>query len=530
MIPEPTIDMGYLLPASATKCRITGDTQFMFQFYKPCIHFYAPSEHTATYMSKDMLYQSLVVALHGCPLLFGRIKANGRDKSVWIEYDPGDCNLPTLEFQHLDTTTYEYFKQEGFSYSAARDKGLAMPIPNGTISAASEGLKQRRKQPMLMVKVSYLADGGVAIFNMSNHVAFDGNAVFSFLAHWAECNRRIGSGELQADAMCKLAIPRELQTYATSLVDTAADTDDNDSRGDSPMDHNSIWEEEGPAEISVSATKTPEEIKALINKRVPDGERIRSCVFSLPLAKLSALSQQVRNSGMVGPNERVSTNSVLTAFVCQCIARASTEAQTYAAGDWTVFQTMDMRRALGLPPGGLGSPVILAECQATYAEMAATPASNPLHFALVAKRIRQSINKYSRDYLQHGMRWMNRAYARLARDGVDAPWQRFWFTALNTNRRAVGLSCMDRIPVYGADFGAGRPAMARSINPRPNYVISFPGPPTSSAAGNNNGSSSSGGCDYSELHLYVSLESRAMEALMADKSWSALCALICSES
>ncbi|KAJ2654546.1 hypothetical protein IWW48_006037 [Coemansia sp. RSA 1200] len=527
MIPEPTIEMGDLLPASATKRRITGDTQFMFQFYKPCIHFYAPSEHTATYMSKDMLYQSLVVALHGCPLLFGRIKVNDQDKSVWIEYDPGDCNLPTLEFQQLDATTYEYFKQEGFSYSAARSKGLDMPIPDGTISAASDSLKQkRRKLPMLMVKVSYLADGGVAIFNMSNHVAFDGNAVFSFLTHWAECNRRIGSGELQADAMCKLAIPRELQTYATSLVDTTADTDD-DSKGDSSMDHNSIWEE-GPAEISVSATKTPEEIKALINRRVPDGERIRSCVFSLPLAKLSALCQQVRDSGMVGPDERVSTNSVLTAFVCQCIARASTESQTYAAGDWTVFQTMDMRRALGLPPGGLGSPVILAECQTTYAEMAGTPTSNPLHFAAIAKRIRQSINKYSRGYLQQGMRWMNRAYAQLALDGVDAPWQRFWFTALSTNRRAVGLSCMNRIPVYGADFGAGRPAMARSINPRPNYVISFPGPPASSAAGNSNDNNS--GCDYSELHLYVSLESRAMEALMADKSWSALCALICSES
>ncbi|KAJ1788082.1 hypothetical protein LPJ59_005599, partial [Coemansia sp. RSA 2399] len=84
MIPKPTIDMGDSLPGTPAKRRVTGDTQFMFQFYKPCIHFYAPNEKTALCMSEDALHQSLVAALRGCPLLLGRLKVHDADKSVWL--------------------------------------------------------------------------------------------------------------------------------------------------------------------------------------------------------------------------------------------------------------------------------------------------------------------------------------------------------------------------------------------------------------------------------------------------------------
>ncbi|KAJ1797381.1 hypothetical protein LPJ59_003181, partial [Coemansia sp. RSA 2399] len=223
----------------------------------------------------------------------------------------------------------------------------------------------------------------------------------------------------------------------------------------------------------------------------------------------------VKDSGVLAPGEWVSSNNVLAAFVGQCVARASTEAQTYAVGDWTVFQSMDMRRPLGLALQGLGSPLMLAQCQMSYAEIEGCQAE----FPFIAKRVRQSISKYTGDYLQQAMDWMHCTYWQMAQSGVNEPWRRFWFTALDTNRRAVGLSFMNRIPIYGADFGAGRPAMARSFNPRVNYVIVFPGPPSVE------NDAPPSGKDYSELHLYVTLETRAMDALLADKSWAALCTL-----
>ncbi|KAJ1662843.1 hypothetical protein IW140_005552 [Coemansia sp. RSA 1813] len=504
MIPNPIVDMGNFLPSLPAKRRITGDTQFMFQFYKPCIHFYAPNEHIATYMSKDMLYQSLVVALHGCPLLFGRLKVHDKDKSVWLEYSPSDSNPPTLEFQTVDIT-YGELAQRNFAYSVARQHRIDMAIPDGTICSDAK----HKDKPMLMIKVNYLADGGIAVFSMSNHVAFDGNAVFSFLAHWASCNRRID--ELQTDTH-KMEIPHDLQVYATSLVTNTSNGAVNAR----------------PAEISVAADKSAQEIGALINKSIPPSEGTRACVFSISTESLAQLHGKVKNSGVLGPSEWVSSNNVLAAFVGQCVARASTEAQTYATGDWTVFQTMDMRRALGLSLQGLGSPLMLAECQMTFAEI-----SSPAELPFIAKRVRQSINKYTGEYLQNAMDWMHHTYIQLAQRGVDEPWRRFWFTALNTNSRAVGLSFMNRIPVYGADFGAGRPAMARSFNPRVNYIIVFPGPPLVIGDGGSKEireEAAASGKDFSELHLYVTLETKAMEALLLDKSWSALCTLISKES
>ncbi|KAJ2399040.1 hypothetical protein GGI23_002886 [Coemansia sp. RSA 2559] len=496
MVPNLTIDMGDFLPATPAKRRVTGDTQFMFQFYKACIHFYAPNERTALCMGEAALYQSLMAALRECPLLFGRLKVHDEDKSVWLEYDPADSNAPTIEFQYLDTT-YEYLEQHKFAYSAAQQRGLDMPVPDGTI------FRGEHDKPMLAVKVSYLADGGVAIFSMSHHVAFDGNAVFSFLSHWATCTRRIR--DLRADRMAvpsdpqadRTAVPSDLQVFATSLV---SNTENRPT--------------EGPAEISVAPDMSPQEIKAMTN-RLPSPEGTQACVFSISTASLAQLHSLVKNSGVLAPDEWVSSNNVLAAFVAQCVARASTEAQVYAAGDWVIFQAMDMRRPLGLALQGLGSPLMLAQCQMPYAEIE----GSPTQFASVAKRVRQSIGRYTGDYLQQAMDWMHCTYRQMAQRGVDEPWRRFWFTALDTNRRAVGLSFMNRIPVYGADFGAGRPAMAMSCNPRANYVIVFPGPPSA-----DNGARSRD--DYSELHLYVTLEKRAMDALVADRSWAALCTLV----
>ncbi|KAJ2554859.1 hypothetical protein EV175_002450 [Coemansia sp. RSA 1933] len=65
--------------------------------------------------------------------------------------------------------------------------------------------------------------------------------------------------------------------------------------------------------------------------------------------------------------------------------------------------------------------------------------------------------------------------------------------------------------------------MARSFNPRINYVIVFPGPPLASKT------ETAAEKDYSELHLYVTLEPKTMEALLADESWTTLCTLISSD-
>ncbi|KAJ2381773.1 hypothetical protein GGI05_005866, partial [Coemansia sp. RSA 2603] len=196
------IDMGDMLPKEAASRRITGDTQFMFQFYKPCFQFYAPSAQSSVFMRQERLQNSMVVALHGCPLLFGRFVVQ-KDLSVEVSYDPQNPNSPTIEFQRV-AATYSELKAGGFAYSLCKKYKMDLEIPDGAISRTFD-------RPLLMVKVSYLADGGVAVFNMSHHVAFDGNAIFSFMAHWARCNR-----QPQSQLMAEL--PGDLQSYATSLV------------------------------------------------------------------------------------------------------------------------------------------------------------------------------------------------------------------------------------------------------------------------------------------------------------------------
>ncbi|KAJ2233261.1 hypothetical protein IWW45_004324 [Coemansia sp. RSA 485] len=465
------IDMGNMLPKEPASRRITGDTQFMFQFYKPCIQYYAPSPQISVFMRQTRLQNSLIVALHGCPLLFGNFSIKP-DSSIYLEYTPDKPNSPTVEFQNI-SVTYAEMKSGGFSYSLAKRHQLDMAIPDGAITKTFD-------KPMLMIKISYLADGGVAIFNMSNHVAFDGNAIFSFIAHWAKCNSRPQS-QLITD------LPAELESYETSMVTNTSNVPTH-----------------GPIEISVDASMTPQELIVKTTKSV-NPEDIRACVFEISTEKVSQLKQLVVGSGVLKQDEYVSSNSVLTAFIAQCVAKANTEGQIYDIGNWTVFQSLDMRRPMGLPLGGLGSPIILAEYQA--------PLNEVMDFGKLpelARNVRKTVDRYSKEYLQNSMDWMNATYRQMASSGMVEPWRHFWFTALNTNRRAVGVSCMNRIPVYEADFGAGRPSMARSFNPRPNYVIVFPGPPS----------------QQESLHLYVTLELSAMQALCADSQWSQRCRLI----
>ncbi|KAI8318260.1 hypothetical protein GQ54DRAFT_300561 [Martensiomyces pterosporus] len=478
------IDMGEFLPKEAVSRRITGDTQFMFQFYKPCIHFYEPGSLSSICMSQDRLRRSLIVALHSCPLLLGKLKVQP-DLTISVEYSPTDCNPPTLEFQRIPAT-FADFKAHGFAYSLAKKHSLDIPIPDGAITRDFD-------KPMLMVKVSYLGDGGIALFSMTNHVAFDGNAMFSVIAHWAKCNRILQPHQMQAS----VALPRELQVYATSLITNTENEP-----------------EMGPVEISVDASRSPRELALSITKSVPV-EDISACVFSIGLDSVSVLKEQVERSGVLGAGEWVSTNNVLVAFIVQCVARANTDSQVYEAGSWTVFQSLDMRKPLGLPLHGLGSPLILAECQTTLDEIA-----RPECMPAIAKRVRRCVDKYTSEYLQNAMDWVNYSYRQITRSGTSEPWRHFWFTALNTNRRCVGVSCMNKIPIYDADFGGGRPVMARSFNPRPNYIIVFPGPPT---AATRIGSALP---VHDSLHLYVTLERKAMEALKADRQWSSVCTLI----
>ncbi|KAJ2910633.1 hypothetical protein GGI21_000676 [Coemansia aciculifera] len=485
------IDMGVFQPKEFVSRRITGDTQFMFQFYKPCIQYFKPSSLVSSHMSEAKLRQSLVRALHGCPLLFGQFNIHS-DLSISLDYDPQDSNPPTLEFQRV-SVGYAQLQAQNFAYSAATRYGLDIAIPDGTI-------RKRKSQeldsmlPLLMVKVSYLSDGGVALFSMTNHVAFDGNAMFSFIAHWAKCNRSLlGAQGAVVD------LPSDLESYAESVVTNTG----------KPL-------VPGPVEISVDATRTPSEISVANSKSVASADGMQACVFAIPTRNLQQLKTRVEESVVVGAaaaaatnQQRVSSNSVLTAFIAQCVARANTESQVYETGSWTVFQALDMRRPLGLAQRGLGSPLILAECQATNTEITAGEGLEEL-----ARRVRKSVDKYSGEYCQAAMDWMNQSYVDLAQSGVVEPWRHFWFSALNTNRRAVGVSCMNRIPIYEADFGAGRPAMARSFNPRPNYVIVFPGPPTSSTG------------EYECLHMYVTLERPAMDALRSDPEWTKQCSLV----
>ncbi|PIA13634.1 hypothetical protein COEREDRAFT_94440 [Coemansia reversa NRRL 1564] len=470
--------MGSHLPQSAASREITGDTQFMFQFYKPCFQFYAPNEKILS-MSTDNLQRSLIAALQGCPLLFGRLTVQ-KDKSISLEYDPKNINSPIMETQSVETT-YADLMESGFSYALARKLGLDMPIPDGSIS-------QARDTPMLMIKVSYLNDGGVAVFSMSNHVAFDGNAVFSFLAHWAKCNREMA--QQQESGIVAVAPPPELQISKASPESSITKALDN-----------------APAEIAVDATKSPAEISAALTRK---SGKVCTSVFSIPVICVAQLKQQVVESSVLGEGQWVSTNSVLAAFLAQHLGRANVAGGVFEAGDWTVFQSMDMRRPLGQPLHGLGSPVMLAEYHASYNEIV-----DDSQLPKLALCVRESIGKYSGEHLRQVMNWMNSSYRRLVTNGVEEPWRHFWFTALDSTRRAVGVSCMNRIPIYDADFGAGYPTMARSFNPRQNYVIVFPGPPATKES-----------LEYEVLHLYISLEQPAMEALVADHRWNQICTLV----
>ncbi|KAJ2593601.1 hypothetical protein IWW49_000412 [Coemansia sp. RSA 1797] len=471
------IDMRDQLPTEAVSRQITNDTQFMFQFYKPCFQFYAPSPSIDSHMSPRRLQQSLTTALHSCPLLLGRFTVHA-DQTISHSYDPRNPNLPTFEFQSTDLTFSE-LKSQGFAYSLCQRHSMDLAIPDGAIRRLSD------EQPMLMVKVTYLHGGGAAVFAMTNHVAFDGNAMFSFLAYWAQCNNGHG-----------VELPVDLQPVSNAILTNVDQTSDISKDA-----------AQSPAEISVDATRLPAEIGTMITRAVSRDTMI-PCVYSITTQDLRKLKQQVEASGELQDGEWVSSNNVLTALISQCVARANMRAHVYEHGPWTVFQALDMRRPLGLPLRGLGSPIILAECNAS-----ADHVLRPDRLPALARRVRMSVDAYTPEYLRNAMQWMHTTYAGLARDGVDEPWRHFWFSALNTNRRCVGVSCMNRIPIYDADFGAGRPVMARSFNPRPNYVIVFPGPPGETDV-------------YDSLHMYVTLERPAMDALRADPEWTSVCTLV----
>ncbi|KAJ1928633.1 hypothetical protein FBU59_007115, partial [Linderina macrospora] len=252
-----------------------------------------------------------------CPLLFSRFVVQP-DLSVTLDYSPENPNLPTLEFLH-SRVTFRELRNNNFAYATAQTHHLDMPLPNGTIS-------RNMDTPMLMIKVTYMADGGITMFSVTNHVAFDGSAMFHFLAHWAKCCRAIGTSTT-------VSRPAELEPYAVSLV-TNTDSDP----------------EHGPLEISVDATRTPHEILMENTKTVSE---LQACVFSISLTNVQKLKKQTEQSGVLMDGEWVSSNNAVAAFVCQCVARANTESQVYDARDWTFFQSLDMRQPLGLPTGGL---------------------------------------------------------------------------------------------------------------------------------------------------------------------------------
>ncbi|KAJ2199020.1 hypothetical protein IW139_003215 [Coemansia sp. RSA 353] len=458
------IDMGGHLPKEAVSWTATTSTLFMLPLYKPVIQFYKPSPLNDMCMSRDVLRQSLIAVLSKCPLVFARVTAQP-DRSLVLEYNPENSNNPVLEFNNA-TVSYADLETRGFRLSDVSSNGLNMPVEDGMFTESFES-------PLLKFKVSFLSDGGIALYSTRHHVLFDGNALFSFVSNWARCTRMLAQNQVP--------IPPEM-----SLVQCLNKTG-------SPK----------PAEITVDTTQAFSGIVAAI-KHAMDPNNMRSCVFSIAASEIKRLKQQTMDSGLLLQGEWVSSNNVLTAFIAHHITRANMDACVYERGPWVVYNSLDMRRLLGLPLRGIGSPLFTVNCLVSYDEL-----MDAKHIFQVAYRVRKCVERCTNGYLQDANDWIAASYKELVKDGIQEPWNHLSFTMLDSNARNLGVSCMDKIPVYDADFGAGRPEMVRSLDNISNYVIALPSPQSDA------------------YHLHVCLEGPAMDALMADPGWNSLCSLMC---
>ncbi|KAJ2817624.1 hypothetical protein IWW50_006104 [Coemansia erecta] len=463
------IDMGEHLPKDAVSWKVTNSTQFMLPFYKPVIQYFKPTPSNAACMSQDVLRRSLVAVLCNFPLVFARVVVQP-DRSLILDYNPMKSNNPVLEF-HEASVSYKELQSRGFLLSDTTKYNLDTPVLDGTFTESYE-------EPLLILKVSFLSDGGIALFSTRHHVLFDGTSVFSFVSHWAHCNRML------------------LQKQATPPLEMALPGGSGDGAS---FDAASF----SPLELTVDTARMPKEIDAAL-KRVVDPQVKRTCVFSIATAEIKRLKQQTMESGILGQGKWVSSNNVLTAFLAQHVTRANMDAGTYERGPWTVFHALDMRRPLNLPRRGIGSPLFTTECLVPYEELL-----DAAYVPQIAQRIRNSVDRCTTEYLQDSMDWIDATYCRLVNDGVQEPWRHIWFSSLDTNSRYVGVSCMDKIPVYEADFGAGRPEMARSLDNMLNYVIVFLNQQADA------------------YHVHVCLESPAMDALKVNPDWNKLCTLVC---
>ncbi|KAJ2312785.1 hypothetical protein IWW52_001508 [Coemansia sp. RSA 2704] len=464
------VDMGEHLPREAVSYSVTNSTQYMYGIFKVYFQYYRPSPQIAESMSKDALQQSLVALLRGCPLAFARLKIRP-DRSICLDYDPENSNNPVLEFHHA-AVSYAELEARGFLLADANRYGLDLPPLDGTITESFD-------QPLLLFKVSYLSDGGVALFSSRHHVLFDGNALFSFVSNWAHYNRMLLQ---QPDT--KLS---ELPPYQVSIA-----------KG------NGRAATFKPAEISMDTLISSSELKQSVSRifRPPDAAR---CVFRIAIADVRRLKQQVADSGVLDKGEWVSSNNALAAFIAQCIARAYTSAGIYEqVPSWSVYHSLDMRRLLDLPLRGIGSPLILTDCPVPTEELA--DAEKLPHLTV---RIRRNIQKYTADYLRGSLNWIDATYTQLASDGIQEPWTHIWSSLFRSNALLIGVSCMNKLPVYESDFGAGRPAIVRSPDFICNYIIALPT------------------LDADAIHLSVSLRAPVMRALRADSEWNALCTLDC---
>ncbi|KAJ2155974.1 hypothetical protein GGF46_005487 [Coemansia sp. RSA 552] len=417
------------------------------------------------------MYESLAFALRDCPLVFSRPKIHG-DKSVWLEYDPNDPNWPVIEFQDTELT-YGELEACGFAESLVKKYHLDMPLLDSRVTASFDS-------PLLLFKASYLGDGGVALFSMRNHILLDGNSAFSFISHWAKCHRALSdtSSQPAIEAMPMALIGETDCAPFSSLT-----------------------------EISMDATRSPGDIAASRLRVLGPGDKCE-WVFRIDMADLRRMKQDVMGRGtLFNEGEWVSSNNVLAAFIAQCVGRASIKGNAYEEGPWIVSLALDMRHKLGLPLRGLGTPIHFTEHRLSNAELV-----DPAELPLLAKSLRQSIDRCSREYLQKAMAWIDVSYRQMCRVGEE-PWNRFWLTAMDANLRSISVSCMDKIPIYDADFGDGCPGMARSIGVRLNDIIAFLAPHLP-------------GTTHDSLHLHVSLERPVMEALVDDPEWSKICTLL----
>ncbi|KAI9166506.1 transferase [Paramyrothecium foliicola] len=469
--------------------------------------------------------QSLRIALNWYPHWCGVLKAvtsiDGTVNSEAKEFPPharrfgriyahyGNADDPGVDFQVTDSSeTIESLSPSARPVWNRHEKALETFAASVTIANPlhpNDSDKSNRRKPLLAIRITHLACGGIIIAAKSTHPLADITTLVRFMKDWTSASRAL---------LTKESLPDLQRRFEPSQLDHLAAGDINDNRSDPqivqralslPLHRYDWWQTSpgSPWPRGVPSVFDNADIEPM-GKVMPWAEwdvskPVSHYTIHLTKEQVEHLWAQANDSS----SAQISRHDAVLAHIWSCMTRARRVKQDHEPVHCNLVY--GVRPALQLDETYLGSPIIMINIELpSNLVLPTTPgddSGNTSSLGPVAQKIRETLSEMGK---------AENLKAHLHSLAFEKSPQRIWQAFLG--RRHIIVTTWARAGLYDIDFGLGsRIRFADGLIPDTDGVVLIKEAPASKAGSGTPGSWTENGVDVS-----VRIQKDDMERLLKD--------------